>query len=227
MRGQLAAGWQVVTIDGQLLTDQGVLRWRAAIASWRCVRSATRSAPNCRRPRKQQRRWLPKPRLRRRPAPKPRHLPWRPATSWTRRRRALSVAEEVARTTQRRLDGTLRDQALRRTRLAGLESEADDIALRIAAAWDQRSRQPADAEPRLDLLTSRRSELTARLGSQQAHERNASEAARRAEVTLAMTDERSQQLDTEEETLAGRLAQLRAEADSAQADHDAAAGLGA
>src|SRR4029079_11852751 len=114
-------------------------------------------------------------------------------------RRSLAVAEEVARTTQRRFDGTLRDQALRRTRLAGLEAEADDIALRIAAAWDQRSRQPSDAEPRLELLTLRRSELTARLASQQAHERASAEALRRAEITLAMTDERSHQLDAEEE----------------------------
>jgi chromosome segregation protein len=225
IRGQLAAGWQVVTIDGQVLTDQGVLRLAGsdrflALREERdeigaqlptaeeVAATATADATAAAEARSKTST----------SAAAARH-------QLDEARRALSVAEEVARTTQRRLDGTLRDQALRRTRLAGLEGEADDIALRIAAAWDQRSRQPADAEPRLELLTARRSELTARLASQQAHERNASEAARRAEVTLAMTDERSQQLDTEEETLAGRLAQLRAEADAAQADHDGAAEL--
>ena len=225
IRGQLAAGWQVVTVDGQLLTDQGVLRL-AASDRFLALREE-RDEIGAQLPAAEEA--AAKVAAEATAATKARSTASSSAIAARNEldeaRRALSVAEEVARTTQRRLDGTLRDQALRRTRLAGLESEADDIALRIAAAWDQRSRLGADAEPRLELLTSRRSELTARLASQQAHERTASEAARRAEVTLAMTDERSQQLDTEEESLAGRLAQLRAEADSAQADHDAAAGL--
>jgi len=225
IRGQLAAGWQVVTIDGQLLTDQGVLRLAGSdrflalreerdemaaqlpVAGAAVVKGADESKA----------------------AAKTRLAASGEAnaarTELDDARRALSIAEEVARTTQRRLDGALRDQALRRTRLAGLEAEADDIALRIAAAWDQRSRQPADAEPRLEGLTTRRAELQARLAAQQAHERTTAEGQRRAEITLAMTDERGHQLDAEEEALAGRLAQLATDGESGQADYDAAAEL--
>jgi chromosome segregation protein len=72
-------------------------------------------------------------------------------------------------------------------------------------------------------LAGRRTELSARLAAQQAHDRSAAEAQRRAEITLAMADERSQQLDAEEEALAGRIAQLAGELEAVQADHDAAA----
>jgi chromosome segregation protein len=223
IRGQLAVGWQVVTIDGQLLTDQGVLRLAAsdrflALREERdeiggqlpAAEHAAAQAGS-----EQQSAAAARAKAAADVASTRSEL--------DQARKALSLAEEVARTTQRRLDNVLRDQALHRSRLAGLEAEAADVALRIAAAWDQRTRQPSDTEPRLEALQARRSELAARLAAQQAQERAAAEARRRAEITLAMTDERGLQLDTEQEALAGRLAQLSGDAATLQSDYDAAA----
>ena len=173
IRGQLAVGWQVVTIDGQLLTDQGVLRLAGsdrflALREERDVitaqlapaeQTAAQAGSELQAAAKAQAKVAARIGAAR--------------TELDEARRALSLAEEVARTTQRRLDNVLRDQALHRSRLAGLEAEAADVALRISAAWDQRTRQPSDDEPRLEELTARRSELTARLAAQQAQERAA------------------------------------------------------
>jgi chromosome segregation protein len=223
IRGQLAVGWQVVTIDGQLLTDQGVLRL-AASDRFLALREE-RDEIGGQLPAAEQAAAQAGNELRAAAAARAMAATGVGAarSELDEARKVLSLAEEVARTTQRRLDNVLRDQALHRSRMAGLEAEAADIALRIAAAWDQRTRQPSDAEPRLEALLARRSELTARLAAQQAQERAASEAQRRAEITLAMTDERGRQLDTEQEALAGRLAQLSGDAATLQSDYDAAA----
>jgi chromosome segregation protein len=223
LRAQLAAGWQVVTIDGQLLTDQGVLRFAAGDRFLALREERDEIAAQLPAAEAAAARLATESRLAEGARTAAANAASAARTELDEARRALSIAEEVGRTGQRRLDSALRDQALRRSRLAGLEAEADDIALRIAAAWDQRSRQPADGEPRLEQLTKRRSELNARLAAQQTQDRSAAEAQRRAEITLAMTDERGHQLDAEEEGLAGRQAQLRAEAESIHADHEVAA----
>jgi len=226
LRERLAAGWQVVTIDGQLLTDDGILRLAASdrflavradqeALSQRIVEldnqlgSATeglRAASDARARVTQ-------------------------ALQTARAglddaRRQLAVADEVERTTQRRHDAVQRDQGWQRARLAGLQADAAELDRQLAELPDA----PTAGEPpakvdvgrRMAELRARREDLARILASQEARERTATDAVSRAEVILAIDGARTNELDAEIEVLAEREAEMAGQDSRLAADLAAA-----
>ena len=223
IHGQLAAGWQIVTLAGELVTDQGVVALGASdrFLALREERVALQAqlvadeAAAATADRKTQAATVDRQRAIEVAATARQTL--------DNARRDLSVAEEVARTTQRRADALAREQAINQARLAGLEAELVDVCAHIEAVASQHSARPAAAEPAVGELARRRDELRSQLARQESAERDAIDARRRAEVGLAMDTERGRALDRESEQLAARSADLAGEDERIGVEHDAAA----
>jgi chromosome segregation protein len=213
LRAQLQPGWQVATLDGQLVTDHGLIRLaptdrflelsndRAGLEARLAATEPDATAGLARLNAAAAARASAEVTLRTSRA------------TLDEARRAQSVAEEVQRTSQRRQEEVLRDQATGRSRLAGLRADAADIDERLAQIPALAPQRPADPGPQIAEITGRRAELARRLAAQQDQARAAADAVRRAEVAMSIDEARSLDLDAQSEALASRETDLAIESE--------------
>ncbi|HEY7600086.1 MAG TPA: hypothetical protein VH741_09180, partial [Candidatus Limnocylindrales bacterium] len=229
LRQDLPAGWRVVTLAGEVVADDGLLRLagadpflqlraerdelvpveQALAADHRRAADALARATELRDAAERT---------------------WQAARArLAETRSARRVAEETERVAERRAEATAREADWAREQLARAEREVEAAAARLAEAEaelaalgasdnDTARAQPPEAESRLAALAARRDRLREAHAAEQARQRAAQEAHRRAEVALAIDEGRLRDLDGEAQRLAEREAGLVAERDRASAD---------
>jgi chromosome segregation protein len=213
IRAQLQPGWQVATLAGQLVSDHGLVR--LAPTDRYIELSNERAALEARLTAAEPDADAGLARLNAAVADRTgAELALRTARAeLDEARRALSLAEEVQRTSQRRHDGVLRDLGTARSRIAGLSADAADIDERLSQLPASPPQHGVDPAPRIAEITTRRAELTRRLAAQQDQSRAAADAMRRAEVAISIDESRSLDLDAQSGSLASREVDLAIESE--------------
>jgi chromosome segregation protein len=233
MRDELPAGWSVATLAGELVTDAGLVRLAATsrflderarrddlARELRRLEASAADAASVADSAAGQRQAA--------------AAAWESARrNLDEQRRAHRVAQEAERTAQRRAEATLREHAWHQSLLERLERESEEAATQLAEARADAKQEPvsrgvgAGAAPagpdaqvaeRLAGLRARRERLAAAHSQELARQRAHEDERRRAQLTLALDETRTVELDAEAQRLAARQAELRADDERVAAD---------
>ena len=231
LRAQLLPGWRVVTLAGEVISDEGMLRLAGAdpylqlraerdelapataeLATAHSVALAELAEADSARDTAQ--------------------------AAWHRARAGLDaarsarrVAEETERAVPRRAESAIREADWAREQRERLARELDSAAARLADAEQEaaaaaassagsadKSMAAADLEARLAAIRARRERLRRAQADAQARQRAAEETHRRAEVALTLDEARLRELDEEAKRLATRESELVAARDRASSE---------
>ena len=233
LRGQLPAGWRVVTLAGEVLGDEGLLRLAGAdpYLQLRAERdelapTETTLAADVER--------LEDALAEAADARSTADKAWQDArAALDESRRERRIAEEAERVAQRRAEATEREAAWEQDRVARLAREADASRARLAEVEAEvaatagpnaggESADGAELQARLSAVRARRERLVRAQADELSRLRSVEEAHRRAEVSIGMDEARSRDLDAERERLAARESELVALRDRLSADLAAA-----
>jgi chromosome segregation protein len=226
VRPHLLPGWRVVTLAGEVIGDEGLLRLAGADPYLQLRAERDELVPE------RDRLTLELDRLtaeagraaaERRSA----EQAWQAArVALDEARRERRVAEETERAAQRRAEATERESAWEQERLARLAREAESARARLTEVEAEATAEATadgddDARPiggaggselaaRLAAARARRERLLRAQADEQARVRAVEEAHRRAEVSAGIDEARVRELDAERERLASREAELTA-----------------